>query len=98
MGCRPIWGSATPRKINEGDWETALEGFGPAFGREARRFAIDGLFLEALHVFAVHGISRRALPERFERVAIRCEKPRQNLAAFSVLDAAFLSVKSVSIA
>ena len=52
-------------KMRERDWEVALEVFRaclPARGAKARN---DRLFLEALHFFAVHNISWRALPERF---------------------------------
>lgn len=52
-------------KMTEADWEVALEVFRaclPARGAKARD---DGLFLEALHFFAVHNITWRALPERF---------------------------------
>ena len=52
-------------KMNDADWETALEVFRaclPARGAKARD---DRLFLEALHFFAVHNLSWRALPERF---------------------------------
>ena len=52
-------------KMNEVDWEIALEVFRaglPARGAKARD---DRLFLEALHFFAVHKITWRALPERF---------------------------------
>jgi len=52
-------------KMNEADWEIALEVFRaclPSRGAKAK----DGrLFLEALHFFAVHNITWRALPERF---------------------------------
>lgn len=52
-------------KMSEADWEIALEVFRaclPARGAKARD---DRVFLEALHFFAVHNISWRALPERF---------------------------------
>ena len=52
-------------KMNEADWAVALEVFRaclPARGAKARD---DRLFLEALHFFAVHNLSWRALPERF---------------------------------
>ena len=52
-------------KMTEADWVIALEAFRaclPARGAKARD---DRLFLEALHYFAVHTISWRALPERF---------------------------------
>jgi transposase len=52
-------------KMNDADWEIALEVFRaclPAHGAKAKD---DGRFLEALHFFAVHNITWRALPERF---------------------------------
>jgi transposase len=52
-------------KMNEADWEIALEvcrAWLPARGAKARD---DRLFLEALHFFTVHNITWRALPERF---------------------------------
>lgn len=52
-------------KMNEADWQITLEVFRaclPARGAKARD---DRLFLEALHFFAVHNITWRALPERF---------------------------------
>ena len=52
-------------KMNEADWDLALEVFRaclPARGAKARD---DRLFLEALHHFTVHNITWRALPERF---------------------------------
>ena len=52
-------------KMNEVDWDLALEVFRaclPARGAKARD---DRLFLEALHHFTVHNITWRALPERF---------------------------------
>ena len=52
-------------KMSERDWEIALEVFRaclPARGAKARD---DRVFLEALHFFAVHNISWRALPEQF---------------------------------
>ena len=52
-------------RMNEADWELALEVFRaclPARGAKAKN---DRLFLEALHHFTVHNITWRALPERF---------------------------------
>ena len=52
-------------KMNEADWELALDVFRaclPARGAKAKN---DRLFLEALHHFTVHNITWRALPERF---------------------------------
>ena len=52
-------------KMTENDYELALEVFRtclPAVGAKAKN---DRLFLEALHYFTLHNISRRALPERF---------------------------------
>lgn len=60
-------------KMTEADWEVALEVFRlclPRRGAKAKslprtRSGDDRLFLEALHFFAVHNITWRALPERF---------------------------------
>ena len=52
-------------KMNEADWELALDVFRaclPARGAKAQN---DRLFLEALHHFTFHNITWRALPERF---------------------------------
>ena len=52
-------------RMNEADWELALDVFRaclPARGAKAKN---DRLFLEALHHFTVHNITWRALPERF---------------------------------
>lgn len=52
-------------KMTDADWQITLEVFRaclPARGAKARD---DRLFLEALHFFAVHNITWRALPERF---------------------------------
>lgn len=52
-------------KMNEADWEIALEVFRACLPRRGAKAKNDGLFLEALHFFTVHSISWRALPERF---------------------------------
>ena len=52
-------------KMTDADWQVALEVFRsclPARGAKGRN---DRLFLEALHYFAVHNVTWRALPERF---------------------------------
>ena len=52
-------------KMNDADWDLALDVFRaclPARGAKAKN---DRLFLEALHHFTVHNITWRALPERF---------------------------------
>ena len=52
-------------KVTEAEWDVAVEVFRgclPARGAKAEN---DRLFLEALHYFAVHNITWRALPERF---------------------------------
>ena len=54
-------------KMNEADWETALEVFRACLPARGAKAQDDRLFLEALHFFAVHNISWRALPERFGR-------------------------------
>jgi transposase len=52
-------------KMNELDWEIALEVFRACLPARGAKAKDDRLFLEALHFFAVHNITWRALPERF---------------------------------
>ena len=52
-------------KVNETDWEIALEVFRACLPARGAKAKDDGLFLEALHFFSVHNITWRALPERF---------------------------------
>ena len=52
-------------KMTEADWEVALEVFRLCLPRRGAKAKDDRLFLEALHYFAVHNITWRALPERF---------------------------------
>ena len=52
-------------KMAEADWEVALEVFRLCLPRRGAKAKDDRLFLEALHFFAVHNITWRALPERF---------------------------------
>jgi transposase len=54
-------------KMNEADWEIALEIFRACLPARGAKAKDDQLFLEALHFFAVHNITWRALPERFGR-------------------------------
>jgi transposase len=54
-------------KMNEADWEIALEIFRACLPARGAKAKDDRLFLEALHFFAVHNITWRALPERFGR-------------------------------
>ena len=54
-------------KMNEADWEIALEVFRACLPARGAKAKDDRLFLEALHFFAVHNITWRALPERFGR-------------------------------
>jgi transposase len=49
----------------EADWATALEVFRASLPRRGAKAKNDRLFLEALHFFANHNITWRALPERF---------------------------------
>jgi len=51
--------------MNETDWEIALEVFRACLPARGAKAKDDGLFLEALHFFAVHNITWGALPERF---------------------------------
>ena len=52
-------------KMNAADWEIALEVFRACLPSRGAKAKDDRLFLEALHFFAVHNITWRALPERF---------------------------------
>ncbi|MFQ5625093.1 MAG: transposase [Methyloligellaceae bacterium] len=52
-------------KMNEADWAIALEVFRACLPARGAKAKDDRLFLEALHFFAVHNITWRALPERF---------------------------------
>jgi len=52
-------------KMNEADWEIALEVFRPCPPARGAKARDDLVFLEALHFFALHNITWRALPERF---------------------------------
>lgn len=52
-------------KMTERDWTIALNVFRSCLPRRGEKGHDDRLFLEALHYFAVHNISWRALPERF---------------------------------
>ena len=52
-------------KMNEADWEIALEVFRACLPARGAKAKDDRRFLEALHFFAVHNITWRALPERF---------------------------------
>ena len=67
MGRRRYWGSAMSTKMTEADWEVALEVFRLCLPRRGAKAKDVRLFLEALHYFAVHNITWRALPERFGR-------------------------------
>ena len=52
-------------KMNEADWDLALEAFRACLPRMGAKAKDDRLFLEALHYFTVHNITLRALPKRF---------------------------------
>ena len=52
-------------KMSETDWVNALEVFRACLPRRGAKGRDDRLFIEALHYFAVHNITWRALPERF---------------------------------
>ena len=52
-------------RMIEKDWEIALEVFRASLSRRGEKGRNDRLFLEALHYFAVHNVTWRALPERF---------------------------------
>lgn len=61
-------------KMTEADWEIALEVFRACLPRRGAKARDDRLFLEALHFFAVHSITWRALPERFGRWNSVCKR------------------------
>src|SRR3954465_10891357 len=52
-------------RMTEEDWTTVLEVFRACRSRRGAKGQNDRLFLEALHDFAVHTITWRALPEAF---------------------------------
>lgn len=52
-------------KMTERDWELAVEVFRGCLSARGAKGRDDRLFLEALHYFAVHNVTWRALPERF---------------------------------
>src|SRR3712207_5965087 len=52
-------------RMKEEDWATVLEVFRACRSRRGAKGRNDRLFLEALHYFAVHNITWRALPEAF---------------------------------
>ena len=51
--------------MNEADWAITLEVFGGCCSRRGDKGRNDRLFLEALHYFAVHNVTWRALPAVF---------------------------------
>lgn len=53
----------------EADWAVALEVFRASLPQRGDKGRNDRLFLEALHSFANHNITWRALPERFDRLS-----------------------------
>ena len=52
-------------KMSTADWAHSLTVFRAYLPRRGAKGRDDRLFLEALHYFAVHNITWRALPERF---------------------------------
>lgn len=52
-------------RMTEQDWVVALEAFRAARSRRGDKGRDDRRFLEALHSFAVHNVTRRALPAEF---------------------------------
>ena len=50
-------------RMTEEDWATVLEVFRAGRSRRGAKGRHDRIFLEALHSFAVHTITWRALPE-----------------------------------
>jgi transposase len=52
-------------RMTDEDWATVLEVFRACRTRRGAKSRDDRIFLEALHYFAVHNITWRALPEAF---------------------------------
>src|SRR5215217_7488871 len=52
-------------RMTEEEWATVLELFRACRSRRGAKGRNDRIFLEALHYFAVHNITWRALPEAF---------------------------------
>jgi transposase len=52
-------------RMEQRDWQIALDVFQASLPRRGEKGRNDRLFLEALHYFAVHNVTWRALPERF---------------------------------
>ena len=52
-------------KITDADWQVAQEVFRARLPPRGAKGRNDRLFLQALHYFAVHNVTWRALPERF---------------------------------
>jgi transposase len=52
-------------RMTEADWAVALETFRAARSRRGAKGRDDRRFLEALHYFAVHNVTWRALPAEF---------------------------------
>jgi transposase len=52
-------------KMSECDWEIAVEAFRACLPRRGEKSRHDRRFLEALHYFAVHNVTWRALPKQF---------------------------------
>jgi transposase len=52
-------------KMTDADWEIVVEAFRAARSRRGDKGRDDRKFLEALHYFAVHNVTWRALPAEF---------------------------------
>ena len=52
-------------RMSEDDWAVTLEAFHAARSRRGAKGRDDRRFLEALHYFAVHNVTWRALPAEF---------------------------------
>ena len=52
-------------RMEQRDWQIAVDVFRASLPRRGEKGRNDRLFLEALHYFAVHNVTWRALPERF---------------------------------
>src|SRR3954453_5400321 len=64
--CGAVWEEPTMlTRMTEEDWATVLEVVRACRSRRGAKGRNDRIFLEALHYFAVHTITWRALPEAF---------------------------------
>lgn len=73
-------------KMTERDWALAVEVFRGCLPAQGAKGRDDRLFLEALHYFAVHNITWRALPDRFGlwNVSLRRAPPSECDRSFAI--------------